>query len=154
MRRIFIAIALVCFGAATATAQTKFSATLQCGQPDAQHAIPVGDIPDHSLALQQIKCTYTKTMEIEGAKAVATVVTITYEFTGDAVRAQGCQVITMDSGDKVFARHQGTGTFGQDEDGTWTFTGGTGKLKGIKGKGTYSCSSAGCDITGEYQLAK
>jgi hypothetical protein len=33
-------------------------------------------------------------------------------------------------------------------------SGGTGKLKGLKGKGTYSCSSSGCDIAGEYQLAK
>ena len=93
MRRIFIAIALVCFVAATATAQTKFSSIAQCGQPDTQHAIPVGDLPDHSLVLQQLKCTYSKPMEIEGAKAVATVITITYEVSGDSVRAQGCQVI-------------------------------------------------------------
>jgi hypothetical protein len=36
--------------------------------------------------------------------------------------------------------------------------GGTGKLKGIKGKGTYNCGASGdgvsCDIEGEYQLAK
>lgn len=153
MRRIFIAIALVCLGATTATAQSKLSATAQCDQPDTRHEIPVGDLPDHSLAVLQLKCNYTKSMEIEGAKAVSTVVTITNEVSGDTVRAQGCQVITMDSGDKVFARHQGTGT-SEGQDGTWTFTGGTGKLKGIKGKGTYSCSSSGCDIAGEYQLAK
>lgn len=153
MRRIFIAIALVCFVAATATAQTKFSATLQCGQPDTQHEIPVGDLPDHSLAVLQLKCTYSKPMEIAGAKSVSTVITITNEVNGDTVRARGCQVTSMDSGDKVFISHEGTG--GSDgQDGTWTFTGGTGKLKGIKGKGTYSCSSAGCDIAGEYQLAK
>lgn len=154
MRRILIAIALLCFVATTATAQTKVSGTAQCGQPDPQHVIPVGDLPDHSLAALQVKCTYTKSMEIEGAKAVSAVITITNEVNGDTVRAQGCQVITMDSGDKVFARHQGTGTYMQDEDGTWTFTGGTGKLKGIKGKGTYSCGSSGCAIAGEYQLAK
>lgn len=153
MRRIFFAIALVCFVAATAAAQTKFSGTLQCGQADTEHAIPVGDVPDHSLAVLQAKCTYSKPIEIAGAKSVSTVVTITNEVSGDTVRARGCQVATMDSGDKVFISHEGTG--GSDgQDGTWTFTGGTGKLKGIKGKGTYSCSSGGCDIAGEYQLPK
>ena len=42
--------------------------------------------------------------------------------------------------------------------GTWVFLGGTGKLKGIKGKGTFECKSAGdvssCDIAGEYTLPK
>jgi len=144
----------VCFVAATAAAQTKLSATAQCGQPDPEHVIPVGDLPDHNLALLQVKCTFTKPMEIEGTKSVEAVITITNEVSGSTVQARGCQVITMDSGDKVFACHQGTGTYGQDEDGTWTFTGGTGKLKGIKGKGTYSCSSSGCGLTGEYQLGK
>jgi hypothetical protein len=153
MHRIFIAATVVCFVAATAAAQTKVSGTLQCGQPDPQHVIPVGDLPGHSLALLQVKCTYTKPMEIEGAKSMSTVITITNEVSGDAVRARGCQVVTMDSGDKAFFSHEGTGT-PEGQDGTWTFSGGTGKLKGIKGKGTYSCSSSGCDIAGEYQLAK
>jgi len=42
--------------------------------------------------------------------------------------------------------------------GTWGFTGGSGKLKGIKGKGTYTCAPSGdgssCNVEGEYQLAK
>jgi hypothetical protein len=41
-------------------------------------------------------------------------------------------------------------------EGTWSFTGGTGKLKGIKGKGMYKCKPEGdnvtCDIEGEYTL--
>lgn len=154
MRRSFIAIAVMCFVAATAAAQTKFSATAQCGQPDTQHVLPVGDVPDHSLAILQVRCTYSKPLEIEGAKSVSTVITFTNEISGSAVQARGCQVVTMDNEDKAFVCHQGTGTYGQDEAGSWTFTGGTGKLKGIKGKGTYSCSSAGCDVAGEYQLAK
>jgi hypothetical protein len=153
MGRILIAIAVVCFAAATAAAQTKVSGTLQCGQPDPQHEIPVGDLSDHSLGVLQVKCTYAKPIEIEGAKSAADVITITNEVTGDTVRARGCSVVTMDSGDKVFISHQGEGD-GQGQSGTWSFTGGTGKLKGIKGKGTYSCSSSGCDIVGEYQLAK
>jgi len=158
MHRICIVVALVCFAAATAGAQTKVSWTLQCGKPDPHHVIPVGDSPDHSLGLLQVKCTYTKPLEIEGAKSADDVITITNEVSGDAVRARGCHVVTMDSGDKVFISHQGAGTSGDGasagQKGTWGFTGGSGKLKGIKGKGTYTCSPSGCDVEGEYQLAK
>ena len=101
----------------------------------------------------QVKCTYTKPLGIEGAKSVSTVITITNEVSGDSIRAHGCQVVTMDSGDKVFVSHEGAGT-PEGQDGTWSISGGTGKLKGVKGKGTYSCSSSGCDIAGEYQPAK
>ena len=43
--------------------------------------------------------------------------------------------------------------------GTWTFTGGTGKLKGIKGKGTYKDKGAAdgsgtIEVEGEYELPK
>jgi len=42
--------------------------------------------------------------------------------------------------------------------GTWSFAAGTGKLQGIKGKGTWHCSPAGdgwsCSGEGEYELAK
>ena len=44
-------------------------------------------------------------------------------------------------------------------DGTWSFTGGTGKLKGIKGKGTYKGTGAPdgtvtYEVEGEYELPK
>ena len=112
-----------------------------------------GDLPGHSLALLQVKCTYTKPMEIEGAKSVSTVITITNEVNGDSIRAHDCQVVTMDRGGNVFVPHEGTGT-PEGQDATWSISGGTGKLKGANEKGTYSCSSSVCDNAGEYQLAK
>jgi hypothetical protein len=44
-----------------------------------------------------------------------------------------------------------------DGSGTWMYTGGTGKLKGLKGKGTYtikfeSDGSATAQVEGEYTL--
>jgi hypothetical protein len=52
-------------------------------------------------------------------------------------------VDTTDNGDKSYLRTQGTFTTRDQKfesgEGTWNFTGGTGKLKGIKGKGTYKC---------------
>ena len=162
MRRVFIASVLVCVAAATANGQTKISGSEQCGKPDPQHVLPVGDRPDHSVSLQQLKCTWTKPMEIEGAKSKDGVGTETSDIQGTAVRTRGYHVTTMDSGDKFFASYQGTSTLKEnsqtDVKGTWMFTGGTGKLKGLKGKGTFTCtpSSDGfvCEIEGEYQPAK
>ncbi len=161
MHRIFIAIAVVCFAAAAAAAQTKVSGTVQCGKPDPQHLIPVGDLPDHSLGVEQVKCTYTKPMEIEGAKSKDGVSTATDDINGNTVRTHGFHVATMDSGDKFFVWYLAAGETKDgalQSKGTWGFTGGSGKLKGIKGKGTFTCSPSGdgvaCEVEGEYQLAK
>ena len=162
MHRMFIAIALVCLAATTAAAQTKVSGTIQCGKPDPQHLVAVGDRPDHNLGVEQTKCTWTKPLEIEGAKSTEGVSTTTNDISGDTFRARGFHVSTMDSGDKYFVWYLGAGTSKdgalQSEKGTWGFTGGSGKLKGIKGKGTFTCAASGdgvaCDVEGEYQLAK
>jgi hypothetical protein len=47
----------------------------------------------------------------------------------------------MENGDKFYSRNQGSIATNEPVQGTWTFTGGTGNLKGIKGKGTYKCTS-------------
>jgi hypothetical protein len=162
MKRFLITAALVCFAAVTASAQTKISGTAQFGKPDPQHMIPVGDLPDHTLGVEQLKCTWTKPMEIEGAKSKDGVSTETADISGNTARTRGFHVSTMDSGDKYFVWYQGTASMKEGtlvhQKGTWGFTGGTGKLKGIKGKGTYTCAPSGdgisCDVEGDYQLAK
>jgi hypothetical protein len=158
MHRILMAIAVVCFAVATAAAQTKVFGAFQCDKPDPQLVIPVGDRPDHSLGLYQSKCTYTKPMEIGGAKSSDAVVTLNNDVIGDTTGWRGFVVATMDSGDKFFMSYQGAGERKDgamvSNKGTWSFTGGSGKLKGIKGKGTYTCSPSGCDFEGEYLLAK
>ena len=162
MHRTFIAIAVVCFAAATAAAQTKVSGTIQCAKPDPQLAIPVGDRPDHSLSVDQSKCSWTKPMEIEGAKSKDAVGTGTNDVSGNTFRSRGFHVSTMDSGDKFFVWYLSSGETKdgtlQSQKGTWGFTGGSGKLKGIKGKGTFTCAPSGdatvCEVEGEYQLAK
>ena len=57
MERFLMITAAVCFCAVTAGAQTKVSGTAQGDKPDPIHAIPVGDRPDHSLVVEQFKCT-------------------------------------------------------------------------------------------------
>jgi hypothetical protein len=162
MRRLFMMCAIVCFAATTASAQTKVAGTAQFGKADPQHMLPAGDRPDHSLGIDQLKCTWTKPQDIGGDKTKDGVSTETQDISGNNVRAHGMHVTTMESGDKYFVSYQGTGTLKdgalRSAKGTWMYTGGTGKLKGIKGKGTYTCAPSGdgvsCDIEGEYQLAK
>src|SRR5260370_39971053 len=109
MRRIVIAVALVCFAAATAAAQTKVSGTFLCDKPDPILLIPVGDRPDHGLGVFQIKCTWTKPMVIERAKSTDVAATINNEVIGDTTGWHGFFVATMDSGDKAFMSYQGAG---------------------------------------------
>jgi len=162
MRRIFMVAAAVLFCAATLSAQNKVSGTAQCAKPDPVQAIPVGDRPDHSLVVEQSKCIYIKPMEIGGDKSKDGVSTETADISGNISKARGFHVATMESGDKAFFSYQGTATNKDgavvELKGTWGLSGGSGKLKGIKGKGTFSCKPAGenltCDVEGEYQLAK
>lgn len=163
MRRFILVAVVVGFGAASAGAQTKVSGTMQCSKGDTQQFVPVGDRPDHSLGLLQWKCTWSKPLEIEGVKSKDDLITESVEVSGSSAQSHGFSVGTMEGGDKSFLRFQGGAAMKdgapQGAKGTWSYTGGTGKLKGIKGKGTYTCAppsgdNFGCDIEGEYQLAK
>jgi hypothetical protein len=162
MRRLFMVAAAVWFCATTAGAQNKVNGTAQCSKPDPVHVIPVGDRPEHSMVVEQFKCTWTKPMEIGSDKSKDGVSTETGDISGNTSHARGVHVATMESGDKFFAWYQGTGTIKDgavtDLKGNWGFNGGSGKLKGIQGKGTFTCAPSGdgllCDVEGEYQLAK
>lgn len=150
--------------ATAARAQTKISGTNQCGEPDQEHSIQVGDRTNHSFVISQGKCTWTKPVEIEGIQSKEGVCTESAEISGNTSRYRFYYVVTMASGDKVFYRGEGTmtlkGGVPQSAEDKWTLAGGTGKLKGIKGKGTNKLKTAGADgsstwdTEGEYELPK
>jgi hypothetical protein len=161
MRRFFILAATLSVCTAAASAQTKISGTIQCQKPDPNYLIPVGDSPSHSLALEQAKCTWTKPLEIGGDKSKEGTNTSTGEATGNTGKGRGFHVGTMESGDKYFLRYQDSSTANDGVPtgikGTWEFTGGTGKMKGIKGTftcGPFAVETLSCEVEGEYQLAK
>ena len=159
MRRMLMVLAAVLFCAATAGAQNKVGGTVLCGKPDPQHTIQAGDVPDHALGVEQAKCSWPKPSEMAGDKSKESLLTTTTDLTGDTLRVRDVFVNTMESGDKVFGWYQGTATLKEGKvveglKGTWGYTGGSGKFKGLKGKGTYSCADEGCALDGEYQLAK
>jgi len=147
--------------ASVAAAQTKLSGTGQCPQqPGERHAIEIGDYPGHLYVISKNVCTWTKPADIAGLKSKDHVGVNFTEIERNKARELSAAVGTMDNGDKYYVRLQGTATMAdqkfQSSEGTWNYTGGTGKLKGIKGKGTYKCTPEGenvnCDIEGEYTL--
>ena len=143
-----------------ASAQTKISGTAQCGKPDTQQKVDVPDHPDHSLSISQAKCTWTKPMEVAGVQNKDGVTTAMDDNHGATSTGHGYYVDNMANGDKAYVRFQATGSSKEGtSEGKWNYSGGTGKLKGIKGGGTYkgkaaADGSAAYDVEGEYTLPK
>jgi hypothetical protein len=146
--------------ATAVSAQSKFSGTQQCAKPDPVYTVPVGDRPDHMMSLIKDKCTWT-TGEIGGVKLKDEEDTIVSDSSGSRARDRGIGVATLVDGDKAFVQFQGTGTLKDNMpvsgQGTWSFTGGTGKLKTLKGKGTYKGKwnpdgTSSFEIVGEYEV--
>ena len=162
MRKLWIGSAWIFLAASIAAAQTKVSWTEQCHKPDVEQNLQVGDRPNHILRISQGKCTWATPAEMEGLKTKEALDTATSEINGNTGRDRGYHIGTMDNGDKWYVSYQGKSTMKAgalvSADGTFTFTGGTGKLKGIQGKGTFSCKPEGegdtCNIEAEYQLPK
>ncbi len=160
--KTILGIVLVFLLATVAAAQTKISGTANCGQPEKQNSIEVGDRPGHLFMISQGKCTYANFTEIAGIGSKEYVFTGFDEVSGGNARSQGFVVTTMANGDMSYVRYQGTTSYKdgqlQSGGGKWTFVGGTGKVKGVKGKGTYKVQSGPQgltnDIEGEYELPK
>ena len=131
--------------AASAVAQTKTSGTAQC-KSDPPAPVEVGDKPGHAFNIGKGQCTWTG-----------------FTIAGVAYK-DGLSISTEEmDGDKTTAHFHGTGTSKDGKfvsgGGTWTFSSGTGKCKGIKGKGTYKGTpnadgTVTFKVDGEYSLAK
>jgi hypothetical protein len=160
--KIVLAFLAVSALAATAGAQTKMSGTAQCGKPDQAHSVQIGDRSDHSFNIEQGKCTWTTPVEIAGIQSKQGVYTMLAETSGNRVRYRFYYVDTMVNGDKAFYRGHAVMTV---KDGVpqscvenFIIAGGTGKLKGLKGKGTNTFKAVASDgsgtwvTEGEYEL--
>jgi len=154
--------AIVLAGALPLAAQTKISGTINCAKPDPMHQVDVGDRPGHVMMLSKVKCEWSKPIEMEGLKSKSGESTQSDDASAKNSRGNGYHMGIMDNGDKYFVRYQGSAVLkdGQTEgaDGKWSFTNGTGKLRGLKGGGTYkgkATSDGGMtfEIEGEYSVA-
>ena len=162
--RILLSIPLLILAlAASAAAQTKISGTLQCAKPNPTQIIQVGDAPGHAVAVSQSKCTWPKPITMEGIQSKDDINTTSDEIHGTNSRGFGYDVGTLANGDKFYVRFGGIGKLkdGAPESlqGKWNFTGGTGKLKGVKGQGTYKGKgnpdgTVTFEIEGDYSVTK
>lgn len=163
IRSLFVVLAALAL-AASATAQTKASGTLQCAKSDPMNSIEVGDRPGHMYVLEKQACTWTKPMDVGGMQAKEGVSVQTNEVNAGKSNGGGSHTGTVEGGDKYMVRFTGHATMDKSGvptsiTGTWSYTGGTGKLKGISGKGTYKNSGApnadgsqSFEVEGEYTL--
>ena len=144
-----------------AAAQTKISGTVNCAKPDASYNIPVPDKPGHVFVIEKAACTWSKPIEMAGVLTKDGTSTSFSEVTGDAVESHGYHAGTMANGDTFTSKFHGSAKSKdgviQSARGAWSFTAGAGKLKGLKGKGTFNGkSNADGSITyqidGEYQV--
>jgi hypothetical protein len=143
-------------------AQTKLSGTITCPKPDPNYSIEVGNHPGHVKSLNKQVCTYDQsTVGSEKLKDITEVTAV--EATGTGFSYTGSGTTTTEGGDKVFTSYKGAAAIKDGQPtgahGTWSYSGGTGKLKGIKGKGTFTTTfnADGSDTVqfeGEYELPK
>jgi hypothetical protein len=161
-----IRFAVLCFvvlaSAMAAGAQNKISGTVTCAKPDPQTALPVGDRDGHAFVVMKQKCTWTKPVEIAGQQAKTGEDTLFSEMDGGKGRDSGFDVTTMSGGDTFVVHFSGSSAADkngklQTQTGSWSFVRGSGKLKGITGKGTYKGAGnadggSTTEVEGEYQI--
>lgn len=161
MKRIIWVCVFVLAMASVSAAQNKVSGTLQCSKPDPQHMIEIGDRASHALEIEQVKCVWIKSFEEGGIQSKEGMSTSSGEINGNMIHLSGFHITTMANGDKSFVSYHGSSTMKDGKpgsaQGTWAYTGGTGKLKGIKGKGTFKGTPAEdggmtYEVEGEYEL--
>jgi hypothetical protein len=142
------------------SAQTKATGKVHCAKADPDYSIEVGDKPGHLVTARKAACTWSD-QQIAGIATKSGVDVTTGEVNGATVRDSGYHTATMENGDKYTVRFTGTATMGKDNSGTiegkWSFVSGTGKLKGIKGGGTYKGTgnadgSGDVTVDGDYTL--
>jgi hypothetical protein len=159
MRRVALLMVLLCGTAIVANAQIEISGSARCGKSDVRHTLQVPDRPSDVFGISQYHCTWPQPMEILGLENKEGVGTQSDETIGDSSEFRGIYVDTMSNGDKLFYRYEGTSVVKEGRakgKAELTFIGGTGRLKGIKGKGgcTFTSEADGSsvyDCKGEYQ---
>ncbi len=147
--------------ASTALAQSKISGSLDCDKADPMYQIPIPGREGVAFVMSQTKCAWPTHSPVEGLEAKELINTNFLEVAGASARSTAAGVTVYDNGDKLFTRSTGVNDLkALTASGKWTIGGGTGKLSGLKGGGSYTCkmksaepnSGYTCTITGEYTL--
>jgi hypothetical protein len=147
--------------ASAAGAQTKVSGQHKCPKPEIVGTADPGDRAGHTMSLVKNACPWTTPLEMEGAKSKDGASVAFSDITATRATSTGTYVGNMDNGDKFYVSFHDSAVAKDGKPGvakgTWAYTGGTGKLKGITGKGTYTVTpsedgGAVVDVEGEYSV--
>lgn len=161
MRRLVTLLLFAFVSVLPAAAQSKITGQISCAKPQINYSADVGDQSGHALLLQKASCEWSKPVTIAGVRAGSSTDISTIDAMGTSMQQRGYNVSTMSNGDKYTVRYQGVTRANQDGtatfSGTWTFSSGTGKLRGIRGSGTYqgtgSADGSGViNVVGTYTL--
>ena len=160
-RRVWLFGWVALFATLGVNAQNKLSVTLTC-KGDTVHALDVGDRPEHLFAVWKEACTYVQPARIGGEKILNGYSVGFSEDTATDSTTTGHHVATTESGARFFLVFHGTTPLNRlkragPTNGTWSYSGGTGKLEGIRGKGTYRVTrnddgTLTVAIQGSYEL--
>lgn len=163
MKFRFGMIALMVFSSAVlALAQTHVAGTDECSGPEQIHVMRLSDHTNHFFVMSQGKCHWTKPIDIAGDQTETDEATVSKEVRGNRAHVRGYVTETTASGDKFSYRIVGEQVLDHgktvSEHGRWTIVSGTGKLKGVHGKGTYTGKLQGksmvFNMEGEYQKSR
>ena len=156
-------IAFMIFSSAVlALAQTHIAGTVVCSGPEETHVMRLSDHANHFFVMSQGKCHWTKPIDIAGTRTQSDEATVSKEVRSNHARVHGYVTETTASGDKFSYRILGEQVIDHgktvSEQGHWTIVSGTGKLKGLHGKGTYTGKLQGdnmvFDLEGECQAGR
>jgi len=161
--RIVSMVGLALLFASAVAAQTKVAGKMQCPKPEVVGTAEAGDQAGHRLTLEKNTCTWSTPMEMVGEKSKDGTYVAFSEASPTRASTTGTYVGNMDNGDKFYLSfHWAVVKDGKPKSwiegvkGTWAFTGGTGKLKGIRGTGWYTATEdengGVVDMEGEYAV--
>jgi hypothetical protein len=106
------------------------------------------------MLLEKAACTWTQGLAIGSDKAKDATNVATVGVTATRGTGNGAHVSTMESGDKFFVsyRYRSAMKDGKpgETSGKWSFTGGTGKVKGVKGEGSERWRDVQSDVCGGW----
>jgi hypothetical protein len=135
-----------------------------CGKPETVGKADAGDRAGHTMELGKGSCTWTAPLEMAGLKSKDGNSVSFVEATSTRSSGTGTFVGDMDNGDKFFVSFHDSTTIKNGQPagpskGTWSYTGGTGKLKGLQGKGTYTVTvnadgTSTVAVEGDYIIAE
>ncbi len=132
-----------------------------CGSASVQQTILVNDDQQHSISIGQRPCTWKTPIEIDGMTSTEYVSYGVDDVQDGHSVDQGYAVGTVKNGDRYFLRYEGTATMNgnipEHLEGKWRFTGGTGRLRHLRGSGSYTArptAEGGMEfaIQGSYEV--